>query len=514
MPRPIRFLLGATPVEVAGEDPQLTVLEWLRTRMRRTGTKEGCAEGDCGACTVAVGTLEGERIRYRAYNSCIQLLATLDGKQLLTVEDLATGLPGEERLHPVQQALVDQHGSQCGFCTPGFVMSLFTLYHEPGAGAAPQAPDQADMHQADTHQADMHRATPDRATIDRALAGNLCRCTGYAPIVRAARQALADTGADAFSRSEPVTAARLRALRAGAALEFQSGGRRWFAPRSLARLWDLLDRYPEARLVAGATDVGLWLTKELRQFDTLIYLGEVAELLGIGRQADGSLRIGAAVTYSDALPSLCGLYPELRPLLLRLGAEQVRNAGTIGGNIANGSPIGDMPPPLIALGATLVLASREGRRELPLEDYFIEYGRQDLRPGECVDSVRIPAPGDGLRFAVYKVAKRFDQDISALCGAFAVQVHDGTVTRARICFGGMAGTPRRAPRAEQALTGQSWTEAAVAAAMSALADDYTPLTDWRASAGYRRHAAQNLLRRFFLECEAGAPVQVAAGARA
>ncbi|RPH97785.1 MAG: xanthine dehydrogenase small subunit [Lysobacterales bacterium] len=492
MPRPIRFLLGDTPVEVAGEDPQLTVLEWLRTRMRRTGTKEGCAEGDCGACTVAVGTLDGERIRYRAYNSCIQLLATLDGKQLVTVEDLATGLPGEERLHPVQQALVDQHGSQCGFCTPGFVMSLFTLYHEPGARAAPQ--------------------DAERAVIDRALAGNLCRCTGYAPIVRAARQALAEAGADSFDRAEPETAARLRALRTDDALEFETGGRRWFAPRGLARLWDLLDQYPGARLVAGATDVGLWLTKELRQFDTLIWLGDVAELLGIGRQADGSLRIGAAVTYRDALPGLCELYPEMRALLLRLGAEQVRNAGTIGGNIANGSPIGDMPPPLIALGATLVLASRDGRRELPLEDYFIDYGRQDLRPGECVDSVRIPAPGDGLRFAVYKVSKRFDQDISALCGAFAVQVRDATVTQARVCFGGMAGTPRRAPRAEQALTGQPWTEATVTAAMAALADDYTPLTDWRASADYRRRAAQNLLRRFYLECEAGAPVQVAAGA--
>ena len=492
MPRPIRFLLGDTPVEVAGEDPQLTVLEWLRTRMRRTGTKEGCAEGDCGACTVAVGTLDGERIRYRAYNSCIQLLATLDGKQLVTVEDLATGLPGEERLHPVQQALVDQHGSQCGFCTPGFVMSLFTLYHEPGARAAPQ--------------------DAERAVIDRALAGNLCRCTGYAPIVRAARQALADAGADSFDRSEAETAARLRALRADGALEFETGGRRWFAPRSLARLWDLLDQYPGARLVAGATDVGLWLTKGLQQFDTLIWLGDVAELLGSGRQADGSLRIGAAVTYRDALPGLCERYPEMRPLLLRLGAEQVRNAGTIGGNIANGSPIGDMPPPLIALGATLVLASREGRRELPLEDYFIDYGRQDLRPGECVDSVRIPAPGDGLRFAVYKVSKRFDQDISALCGAFAVRLDGGTVTQARICFGGMAGTPRRAPRAEQALTGQPWAEGTVAAAMRALADDYTPLTDWRASADYRRRVAQNLLRRFFLECEAGAPVQVAAGA--
>jgi xanthine dehydrogenase small subunit len=492
VPRPICFLLGDTLVEVAGEDPQLTVLEWLRTRMRRTGTKEGCAEGDCGACTVAVGTLDGERIRYRAYNSCIQLLATLDGKQLVTVEDLATGLPGEERLHPVQQALVDQHGSQCGFCTPGFVMSLFTLYHEPGARAAPQ--------------------DDERAVIDRALAGNLCRCTGYAPIVRAARQALAEAGADSFGRAEAETAARLRALRTDGALEFETGGRRWFAPRSLARLWDLLDQYPGARLVAGGTDVGLWLTKELRQFDTLIYLGEAAELLGIGRQADGSLRIGAAVTYRDALPSLCELYPEIRPLLLRLGAEQVRNAGTIGGNIANGSPIGDMPPPLIALGATLVLASRDGRRELPLEDYFIEYGRQDLRPGECVESVRIPAPGDGLRFAVYKVSKRFDQDISALCGAFAVQLHDNTVTLARICFGGMAGTPRRATLAEQALTGQPWTEATIAAAMRALADDYTPLSDWRASAGYRRCVAQNLLRRFYLECEAGAPVQVAAGA--
>jgi xanthine dehydrogenase small subunit len=494
MSAPIRFLLGGEVQQLGAVDPHTTVLDWLRTHAGRRGTKEGCAEGDCGACTVAVGELHDGRVRYRAFNACILLLPALDGKHLVTVEDLADATRPGAALHPVQQALVEQHGSQCGFCTPGFVMSLFTLYHD-------------------------HRSVPDRpvdrARIDQAIAGNLCRCTGYAPIVRAARQALDGAAADRFERQREAIAAQLRALARAAGMRYTHAGRTWAAPRRLDELLELLSEFPDACLVAGATDVGLWITKELKTFDTLVYTGEVEDLKRIELQAPaGPLEIGAAVRYSDALELLAAHYPGMRDMLLRLGAEQVRNAGTIGGNIANGSPIGDMPPALIALGARLVLCSAGGRRELPLEDFFLDYGKQDLRPGECVERVLLPLPDPAQHFAVYKVSKRFDQDISALCGAFMLRLDGERVAEARICFGGMAGTPRRAQAAEAALLGKAWNQDSVDRARAALARDYKPLTDWRASSAYRMLAAQNLLQRFWLESASpvDAPVRLAAGA--
>lgn len=480
----IRFYLGEELQEIHDVDPQLTVLEWLRTHQRRTGTKEGCAEGDCGACTVTVVEAGPEGLRYRALASCIQLLPMLDGKQLITVEDLA-GSNGpapatlSHRLHPVQQALVDQHGSQCGFCTPGFVMSLFTLYHAGGEQA-------------------------DRQRIDQAIAGNLCRCTGYAPIVRAALLSMESAPDDRFHRSQERLALQLGALRRSESLHLEFAGRHYHAPRHLAEVWQLLQDNPQARLVAGATDVGLWITKQLQVFDCLIDLTRVPELqvLELDEQA-AMLHIGAAVTYTDALGVLARVYPGMGEMLLRLGAEQVRNAGTIGGNIANGSPIGDMPPALVALGARLILSCASGRREIALEDFFLEYGKQDLRPGECVECVRVPLLNASQKFAVYKISKRFDQDISALCGAFCFELKDGKIQLARICFGGMAGTPQRARSAEQALLGQTWNEAAVEQAQAGVAEDYSPLTDWRASQEYRLRVAQNLLQRFFLETTSG-----------
>jgi xanthine dehydrogenase small subunit len=271
----------------------------------------------------------------------------------------------------------------------------------------------------------------------------------------------------------------------------------------------ILAEFPNACMVAGATDVGLWITKQLRQMETLVYLGEVEELqsLRVNRES-GALQIGAAVPYADVLGTLVGIYPELESMLKRLGAEQVRNAGTVGGNIANGSPIGDMPPALIALDAVVILTSIDGRRELPLQDFFIEYGKQDLEPGECVEAVQIPARPEGLHYAVYKLSRRFDQDISSLCGAFSLRLENGIVVEPRICFGGMAGTPRRASKAEQALAGRPWDQFTVKAAQNALQQDYTPLSDWRGSEQYRMRAAQNLLQRFFLETTGEGPVQL------
>ncbi len=468
----IRFLLGHEAKELDRVDPTLTVLDWLRIVERRTGTKEGCNEGDCGACTVVLARPDGAKLRYEAVNACIRFVPTLDGCQLLTVEDLK-GPDG--RLHPVQQALVDCHGSQCGFCTPGFAMAMFAF----GRNAA--------------------GTTPDDQAVDDALAGNLCRCTGYAPIARATAQVFeSGATADHLAEREAEVLERLRALEDGETVVVGDGERRFYAPATVDALAGLLLEHPDATVVAGATDVGLWVTKFMRRPERVVYVGRVRELKRLEETADG-IEVGAGVTYTEAFDALARLYPDMGELLRRLGAVQVRNCGTIGGNIANGSPIGDSSPALVAAGATLHLRRGDERRSLPLEDFFVAYGRQDRRPGEFVERVTVPRPAPGARYRAYKVSKRFDQDITAVLGAFLIRVEGGRVAEARLAYGGMAATPKRAAQAEAALAGRPWTEATVRAAQAALARDFTPLSDMRASAGYRLKVAQNLLMRLFLE---------------
>ncbi len=469
---PIRFLLGDAPREIAEIDPTMTVLDYLRGVERLCGTKEGCAEGDCGACTVVLAEPSGDRLRYRAVNSCIQFVPSLHGKQLLAVEHLAEA---GGRLHPCQQQLVDSHGSQCGFCTPGFVMTLFALCH----GDAP----------------------PDRDGIAEALAGNLCRCTGYGPIIEAAMRLGAAPVDDRFTAAAAETLETLRSLRGTAAIAVAGAGSRYFAPRSADALAALLLAEPAATLLAGGTDVGLWVTKQHKRLDAVIYLGDVADLQQV-RVAEGMLEIGAAVPYADLLPQLERHWPDFGALVRRLGAVQVRNVGTMGGNIANGSPIGDGPPALIALGARLVLRRGDRRREIPLEDFFIAYGRQDRAPGEFVERIRLPLPQPGWRFFAYKISKRFDQDITACLGAFHVRIEDGRCRDLRLCFGGMAATPKRAIRAEDALRGEAWSPVAIERAAAALAADFQPIDDMRASAAYRLRVAQNLLRKLYVELTA------------
>jgi xanthine dehydrogenase small subunit len=444
----IRFLLDGDVIEVEDFDPAATVLDHLRYSLRRTGTKEGCAEGDCGACTVLLGELAGDKVEWRAVNACILFLPMLDGKALRTVESLGGA-------HPVQRELVERHGSQCGFCTPGFVMSLYG--RSLGAAGTVGVP------------------------VGDVIAGNLCRCTGYGPIL-AAGEAVPVAAEDDEALVEA-----LRALRPA-----------YGHPASADELADLLLANPETRIVAGATDVGLWVTKQLRDLGPTVFIGDIGELRRIEESPD-ALTLGAAVRYSDAREALERLHPDLGELLRRIGGVQVRNAGTIGGNIANGSPIGDMPPPLIALGAEVTLRRGGERRTLALEDFFLSYGKQDRAPGEFVESVRIPRPSPDMLVRVVKLSKRFDSDISALCGAFALRIVDGIVTQARVAFGGMAGIPARAPGCEAALNGQAWNEATVEAAAQALAGDYTPLDDLRGSAAYRRKVAANLLRRLWAE---------------
>ncbi len=450
----IRFLLDGEVVEL-DVGAQETALDVIRLRLGRKGTKEGCGEGDCGACTVLLGEASENAVQWRAVNACIMLAPMLDGKALATVESL-------QGQAAVQTEMVARHGSQCGFCTPGFIMSLEGRARG-GLG---------------TMGADGPRPVAD------VLSGNLCRCTGYGPIL-ASGEAVPPS-----PRNDSALLAQLQTLPAGS-------GARWHNPRSSDDLAALLLDYPEARIVAGASDVGLWVTKQLRDLGRVIFIGDVADLRGIEEGPEG-VTLGAGVRYSEAWDALARLHPDLGELIRRIAGTPVRNAGTIGGNIANGSPIGDTPPALIALGATLTLRRGDARRTVALEDFFIAYGRQDLGPSEFVESIHIPRPASDAVIQITKHSKRFDSDISALCGAFHLRVAQGVIQSARIAFGGMAGTPRRASATEAALTGQPFNAASIEAAIPALERDYQPLSDVRGSAAYRLAVAGNLLRRLWL----------------
>ena len=467
----IRFLLDGEPASVDDLPPTTTLLEFLRDRLGRTGTKEGCAEGDCGACTVVLGELDGERIVYRAVNSCIRFLPTVDGKALVTVESLKA--PGGA-LHPVQQAMVDCHASQCGFCTPGFVMSLFALY--------------------------LSESAPDRESIVRTIAGNLCRCTGYRPIIEAGLRMHAYPEPVAWSRGDAQDSARRKALRAIHRKDTLTlaAGPGFHAPVSADELARLVQQHPDALLLAGGTDVGLWVTKQLRDLPMLIYVGDVADLKQV-REIGGALEIGAAASLTDAFSAIVSRYPMLQEMADRFGSPPVRNSGTLCGNVANGSPIGDSMPFLIALGSIVRLRRGHRRRELPLEALYLGYQKKALDRGEFVEAVQVPLPRPGRLFASYKVSKRIDQDISAICGAFAFDVEDGRICAARIAYGGMAPTVQRAARTEAALAGKPWTRQSISAALPALSQDYAPITDMRASREYRTQVARNLLDRFYLE---------------
>jgi len=479
----IRFLLDGEQVSVGDLSPTTTVLEFLRERLGRTGTKEGCAEGDCGACTVVLGELDGERIVYRAVNSCIRFLPTIDGKELITVESLKAA---DGALHPVQQAMVDCHASQCGFCTPGFVMSLFALY--------------------------LNEPAPGRERVVRTIAGNLCRCTGYRPIIEAGLCMNAYPEPPTWSRGNAQGSARykaLQAIRRNDTLTLAPGPG-FHAPSSADELARLVQKNPDACLLAGGTDVGLWVTKQLRDLPMLIYVGEVADLKHV-REIGGALEIGAAVNLTDAFSAIVSRYPMLEEMADRFGSPPVRNSGTLCGNIANGSPIGDSMPFLMALGSIVRLRRGDRRRELPLEALYLGYQKKALERGEFVETVQVPLPRPGRLFASYKVSKRIDQDISAICGAFAFDIEDACIAAARIAYGGMAPTVRRAARTEAALAAKPWTRESISAALPALSQDYAPITDMRASRDYRMQVARNLLDRFYLEHAAptAAPCRVA-----
>ena len=471
----IQFLLNQELRREHALDPNLTVLDYLREHLGKSGTKEGCASGDCGACTVVVGELHTqadgrERIRYRSLNSCLTFVSSLHGKQLISVEDLKH----QGQLHSVQQAMVDCHGSQCGFCTPGFVMSLFALQKNSCA--------------------------PDRHQAHEALAGNLCRCTGYRPILAAAEQACCARQPDQFDAQEAQTIARLKAIAPAETGELNCGDKRCLVPLTVADLADLYDAYPQARLLAGGTDLALEVTQLHRTLAVMIYVGNIAELKRI-EDFDDRLEIGAATALSDCYAALKAQYPDFGELLQRFASLQIRNQGTLGGNIGNASPIGDSPPLLIALGAQIVLCKGNTRRTLALEDYFIDYRVTARQDSEFIEKIIVPKASAAQAFRAYKVSKRLDDDISAVCAAFNLRIEQGVVAEARVAFGGMAATPKRATACEAALRGATWNAATVEKACAALGEDFTPLSDFRASKEYRLLSAQNLLRKYFIELQ-------------
>ena len=469
MRQTIRYLRNGRVETIAHLDPAEMLLDHLRLRRRETGTKEGCNEGDCGACTMVLGRLRDGALVYEPVNACITFTGMIDGCELVTVEDLARG-----GLHPVQSALVENHGSQCGFCTPGIVMSLFALYQEAERPLT-------------------------RQKVTDQLAGNLCRCTGYRPIVDAAFVACAEPASDGYAERRSATIETLAAMTDGENVLIGSEERFFAAPASIEALADLYVRYPDAVLVGGATDVGLWVTKELRDLPRIIWLGRVSRLDHFVETPD-ALSIGATVSHARAVMALARIDPDLAELMRRFGSVQVRASGTVGGNIANASPIGDLAPAMIALGAKLYLRRGEEGRSLPLESYFIDYGRQDRREGEFVIGVAVMKLRGNEIFRCYKVSKRFDEDISAVMGAFKLTVVDGVVADARIAFGGMAATPRRASATEEALIGlvlddaTTWTPV-----LEALSEDFQPISDMRASAGYRLDVARSLLTKALAE---------------
>lgn len=481
----IRFILDGSVISVSDVSPDLTLLQYLRENLHRSGTKEGCAEGDCGACTVVVGELVNDRVRLRNLNACIQFLPMLNGKALFTVESLKTDTAGH-KLHPVQQAMVDCHGSQCGFCTSGFVMSLFVLFK--------------------------NIAEPSRAQINDYLSGNLCRCTGYRPIIEAATKMSQYAGRKWIDQpasskltppddDEQELIQLLKQIKPTQTLHIKNNQKHYAAPLDLNEFAQLRDENPQATLVAGNTDIGLWVNKQGRELPLMISLDSVAELKQI-KVTDSDITIAAGVSLTDAVDVIVQYYPQLQEFFMRFASRPIRNAGTLVGNVANGSPIGDSIPILIALQAELNLRKGDSQRVMPLDEFYLGYQQKNLQAGEFVVSIKIPRNLNQFQLASYKVSKRYDQDISAVCAAFVLDCNEeGIIQHCRLVYGGMAATASRARNTEEYLQGQVWNAQTVQTAQSKLTEDFSALSDMRASSGYRHTVAKNLLQRFYLQTQ-------------
>ncbi|MCL8385390.1 xanthine dehydrogenase small subunit [Xanthobacter aminoxidans] len=468
----IAFVLNGERIEVADAAPSMTVLDFLRTRSRLTGTKEGCAEGDCGACTIAIGRQDNGAARWQVANSCILLLSQIDGTEVKTVE----GLAGPSGLHPVQTVLAESDGTQCGFCTPGIVMSLYALAQER-TGDAPVG--DADIHEA--------------------LAGNLCRCTGYRPIVDTARALCA-----APAVTEPVSVPPEPNTRIAARGELH------LVPQTLSELVALRSAYPDAVLIAGATDLGLIPAKKRQGFPLVLSTRRVAELKRIAWEGE-VLVLGAAVTYAEGLETVEAAFPAFGALIRRIGSRQIRTMGTFGGNLGTASPVGDTLPVLLALDAEVELAGPSGVRPMAVADFLTGYRQTALAPDEVIAALRLPRLAEGEQLFAWKLSRRFDQDISTLLGAFRLRVDGGRMMSFAAAFGGMADRVKRARTLETLLTGALWADAPPEGIEAALAADFSPLSDHRASAAYRAAAAANLVRRLHIATtRPGVPLELEA----
>ena len=462
----VKFIYRNKIVEINNSDPNETILNYIRTKLKKTGTKEGCAEGGCGACTVVLGELKKNDINYKAINSCIAFVPSLEGKQLILVEDLIS--KGE--LHPVQKAMVNYHGSQCGFCTPGFVMSLFAMYKS--------------------------YSSYKENIIKDSIQGNLCRCTGYKPIIDAAKSLNKKNKSDHFSRNKKIIITLLKKIKQRS-ITIYSNNKKYFAPKTVYELKKILKQHPNSKLLSGGTDVSLIVTKERKDLDSLIYINSIDELNYI-KKNNNYIEVGATTPLINFESIIKRYFPDFAQILKRYGSVQIRNVCTIAGNIATASPIGDTLPLLLSLDSQIIIKDKSKTKILPLNGFFINYRKTKLKKGQFIHSIRIPLLPKNI-FKAYKISKRIDDDISSICASFNIELKNNKIKKIKIAYGGMANIPQRAISCEKILLNSSMSDNIISKAKKSLEKDFKPITDARASKKYRMEVAKNLLEKCFLE---------------
>ena len=472
----IRFIHNDKIIEIKDSDPNETVLNYVREKYKKTGTKEGCAEGGCGACTIVVGTLNKNNIDYEAINSCIAFLPMINGKQLILVEDLAKD---SKSLHPVQEAMYNFHGSQCGFCTPGFVMSLFAMFK--------------------------NNYIYDDETIKDSISGNLCRCTGYNPIIKAAKSLNGKNKIDKFFKNKNLTINLLKRIN-NDNYNIDNNKRKFFSPKNISDLKKILKQYPNSDILNGGTDLSLRVTKERNNLNSIIYLGSIKELKYI-KQNERFIEVGASTPLIKFEGIVKKFYPDFYKILKRYGSVQIRNVATISGNIATASPIGDTLPILLSLNANIVISDHKGNKIMPLNGFFINYRKTILKKGQFIKSVQIPFSKNNI-FKAYKVSKRIDDDISSICGSFNINIKKNIIKEIFIAYGGMSATPKRALNCEKALLNNDFSKESFILAQKSLEKDFSPIDDVRASANYRKEIAKNLLLKCFLEIKNNKKIEI------